>query len=61
MEAEGWERFTDNPLIFDEGETVISGGNFHEQPVAFAMDFLKVGMSELANISERRNERLVNP
>ncbi|KZE36454.1 histidine ammonia-lyase [Bhargavaea cecembensis] len=52
---------TDNPLIFDEGETVISGGNFHGQPVAFAMDFLKIGMSELANISERRTERLVNP
>ena len=52
---------TDNPLIFDDGETVISGGNFHGQPVAFAMDFLKIGMSELANISERRTERLVNP
>ncbi|MCW1927583.1 histidine ammonia-lyase [Bhargavaea beijingensis] len=52
---------TDNPLIFDDGENVISGGNFHGQPVAFAMDFLKIGMSELANISERRTERLVNP
>ena len=52
---------TDNPLIFDEGESVISGGNFHGQPIAFAMDFLKIGIAELANISERRIERLVNP
>lgn len=52
---------TDNPLIFDEGRKVLSGGNFHGQPIAFAMDFLKVGMAELANISERRIERLVNP
>lgn len=51
---------TDNPLIFDEGETVISGGNFHGQPIAFAMDFLKIAVAELANISERRTERLVN-
>lgn len=52
---------TDNPLIFDEGEVVISGGNFHGQPIAFAMDFLKIAVAELANISERRTERLVNP
>ena len=52
---------TDNPLIFEDGKVVISGGNFHGQPIAFAMDFLKVGMAELANISERRIERLVNP
>ncbi|MHC8515965.1 histidine ammonia-lyase [Sporosarcina sp. ITBMC105] len=52
---------TDNPLIFDEGETVVSGGNFHGQPIAFAMDFLKIAVAELANISERRIERLVNP
>ena len=52
---------TDNPLIFDEGELVISGGNFHGQPIAFAMDFLKIGVAELANVSERRIERLVNP
>lgn len=50
---------TDNPLIFSED--VISGGNFHGQPIAFAMDFLGIGMAELANISERRIERLVNP
>ncbi|HET7657357.1 MAG TPA: histidine ammonia-lyase [Bacillales bacterium] len=52
---------TDNPLIFDEGKKVISGGNFHGQPIAFAMDFLAIAMAELANISERRIERLVNP
>lgn len=52
---------TDNPLIFENGEIVVSGGNFHGQPIAFAMDFLKIGMAELANISERRIERLVNP
>lgn len=52
---------TDNPLIFQDGDIVVSGGNFHGQPIAFAMDFLKIGMAELANISERRVERLVNP
>lgn len=52
---------TDNPLIFDDGKTVVSGGNFHGQPIAFAMDFLKIAMAELANIAERRIERLVNP
>ncbi len=53
----------DNPLIFDENDEtrVISGGNFHGQPVAFALDFLKIGTSELGNVSERRLERLVNP
>lgn len=50
----------DNPLIFGE-EEVISGGNFHGQPIAIAMDLLKIGVSEIANISERRIERLVNP
>ena len=52
---------TDNPLIFiDEGE-VISGGNFHGQPMALPFDFLGIGLAELANVSERRIERLVNP
>lgn len=52
---------TDNPLLFtDEGE-VVSGGNFHGQPIALALDFLTIAMSEIANISERRTERLVNP
>ena len=52
---------TDNPLIFSEEDKVISGGNFHGQPVGLAMDFLKIGIAELANIAERRIERLVNP
>src|SRR5699024_6527007 len=52
---------TDNPLIFEDGELVISGGNFHGQPIALAMDFLKIAVAELANISECRVERLVNP
>lgn len=52
---------TDNPLIFPEEERVISGGNFHGEPVAINMDYLSIAVSELANISERRIERLVNP
>jgi len=52
---------TDNPLIFEDGAYVISGGNFHGQPIALAMDFMKIAVAELANISERRIERLVNP
>lgn len=52
---------TDNPLLFADGEKVLSGGNFHGQPIAFALDFLSIAMAELANISERRIERLVNP
>lgn len=52
---------TDNPLIFVKEEDVISGGNFHGQPMALALDFMKLGIAELANISERRLERLVNP
>ena len=56
----------DNPLVFitnpknSEGE-VISGGNFHGEPLAFALDFLAIALSALAGISERRIERLVNP
>lgn len=52
---------TDNPLIFPDEDKVISGGNFHGQPIALAMDFLGIALSELANVSERRIERLVNP
>ncbi|MFO0984265.1 MAG: histidine ammonia-lyase [Planctomycetota bacterium] len=52
---------TDNPLVFpDEGE-VLSGGNFHAEPVAFAADILSIAVAELASISERRTENLVNP
>ena len=51
---------TDNPLVFENDE-IVSGGNFHGQPVAFALDFMGIGVAELANISERRIEQLVNP
>jgi len=50
---------TDNPIITEEGE-VISGGNFHGEPMAQSFDFLAIAVSELANISERRLERLIN-
>jgi histidine ammonia-lyase len=52
---------TNNPLIFEETQDFLLGGNFHGQPVALALDFLSMAVSELANISERRIERLVNP
>ncbi|HAS91379.1 MAG TPA: histidine ammonia-lyase, partial [Clostridiales bacterium] len=52
---------TDNPIIFPETNEGISGGNFHGQPMALSLDFLGIALSELANISERRIERLVNP
>ena len=52
---------TDNPLIFPDEDQVISGGNFHGQPMALTFDLLKNAISELANISERRSERLINP
>lgn len=58
----------DNPLVFvknpkqtDGDGDIISGGNFHGEPIAFALDFLAVALSALAGISERRLERLVNP
>jgi len=57
---------TDNPLVFVDddapfGGELISGGNFHGQPVAIALDSAAIGIAELANISERRIEQLVNP
>jgi histidine ammonia-lyase len=52
---------TDNPLVFaDEGE-IISGGNFHGQPLALIMDYMAIALTELSSISERRIERLINP
>jgi histidine ammonia-lyase len=58
----------DNPLVFtsdgragSDSAVVLSGGNFHGEPVAFALDFLAIALSALAGISERRIERLVNP
>ncbi|MEA4882065.1 MAG: histidine ammonia-lyase [Clostridia bacterium] len=52
---------TDNPLIFMDNGDVISGGNFHGEPIAMAMDFLGIAASELGSIAERRTERMVNP
>ena len=52
---------TNNPLIFPDSQDFLLGGNFHGQPVALAMDFLGMAVSEFANIAERRIERLVNP
>jgi histidine ammonia-lyase len=52
---------TDNPIIFAQQRDVISGGNFHGQPMALAFDFLGIAIAEIANVSERRIERLVNP
>lgn len=51
---------TDNPNVFVEEDLIISGGNFHGQPLALALDYLSIAMSELANISERRNYQLVS-
>jgi len=51
---------TDNPLVFDDG-TMLSGGNFHGQAVAMVLDFLAIAMTNLATMSERRIDRLVNP
>src|SRR5213075_287172 len=52
---------TDNPLVLVDDELLVSNGNFHGQPLAFALDALAMAVAELANISERRVERLVNP
>ena len=51
---------TDNPNIFIREDKIISGGNFHGQPLAFGFDFLKIAMAELGNISERRTYQLVS-
>jgi len=53
--------FVKNPKVADGEGDVLSGGNFHGEPVAFALDFLAIALSALAGISERRLERLVNP
>src|SRR6202041_3665795 len=50
---------TDNPLVFEDG--IVSGGNFHGAPLALALDYLSIALCQLAGISERRIERLVNP
>jgi histidine ammonia-lyase len=52
---------TDNPLVFAETGDVISGGNFHGAPLAFAFDYAAIALTDLMNISERRVDRLTNP
>lgn len=52
---------TDNPLIFAEAGEVLSGGNFHGEPIALTLDYAAVAIADLGTISERRVERLVNP
>jgi histidine ammonia-lyase len=52
---------TDNPLVFAESGDVISGGNFHGAPLAFAFDYTAIALTDLMNISERRIDRLTNP
>lgn len=51
---------TDNPNIFPEDDLIVSGGNFHGQPLALALDYLAIAMSEIANISERRTYQLIS-
>lgn len=51
---------TDNPLVFPEQNKILSGGNFHGQPLALAFDFLAIAMTELGNISERRTFQLIS-
>ena len=52
---------TDNPLVFADSGEVISGGNFHGAPLAFAFDYAAIAITDLMSISERRTDRLVNP
>src|SRR5256886_12729966 len=52
---------TDNPLVFIESGDVVSGGNFHGAPLAFALDYAAIALTDLMNISERRVDRLTNP
>lgn len=51
---------TDNPLIFEEEDLIMSGGNFHGEPLAIGLDYLGIAMSELASISERRTFQLIS-
>ena len=52
---------TDNPMVFAAEDEIVSGGNFHGAPVAIAADVLVIAVAQLATISERRSDRLVNP
>jgi histidine ammonia-lyase len=51
----------DNPIVFAADDEVVSGGNFHGQPLAFALDFLAIAVTELGSISERRTDRILDP
>lgn len=51
---------TDNPLIFPESDVILSGGNFHAQPVALVLDYMAIAMAEIGNISERRTYQLLS-
>jgi histidine ammonia-lyase len=52
---------TDNPLVFAQSDEILSGGNFHGEPVAMVLDYLAIALAEIASISERRIDKLVNP
>lgn len=52
---------TDNPIVFDDEDSAISGGNFHAQPVAFAADIIAMALCEIGSLSERRTSVLVDP
>jgi histidine ammonia-lyase len=51
---------TDNPLVLPDKNAIVSGGNFHAEPIAFCLDFMAIGLAELASISERRTFRLLD-
>jgi histidine ammonia-lyase len=52
---------TDNPIVFSSTGDLLSGGNFHGEPLGFALDFLAAALAELGSISERRTDRLLDP
>ena len=56
-----WDRVVDNPIVFPASGEVLSAGNFHGQPLAFVLDFATIAVSELASISERRTNRILDP
>jgi len=51
----------DNPIVFPEEGEIVSAGNFHGQPLAFALDFMAIAVTELGSISERRTDRMLDP
>ncbi|MCJ7726142.1 MAG: histidine ammonia-lyase [Acidimicrobiia bacterium] len=51
----------DNPIVFPDDDEIVSGGNFHGQPLAFALDFMAIAATELGSISERRTDRMLDP